>query len=209
MRKHFFTGLAILLPMVMTIMIVMFLVNFLTRPFEELVIDTLTYYGLARKGFLFLSSSQILYLLSKALILITIFLSLVFVGLLMRWIFMHYLVRWADRLLHKIPLVNKIYKAAQDVVKTLFSSDNPHFSQVVMVPFPTQHSLSIGFLTDEQPGGAHMGMHSVYVPATPNPMMGFLLLYPEAEITKLDMKVEDALKVVISCGVVMDPIRKK
>lgn len=209
MKKSFFTGIAILLPMILTIIIVMFMINFLTHPFEEFVMDTLSYYGLAKKGLFFLTSKQTLYVLSKALILITIFGIIVFVGFLMQWFVMHYLVRWTDKLMHKIPLVNKIYKAAQDVVKSIFGSDNPQFSQVVMVPFPNTHSMSIGFITDEKSAGAHKGLFSVFVPATPNPLMGFLMLYPVDDIVKLDMKVEEALKVVISCGVVMDPIRKK
>ena len=93
------------------------------------------------------------------------------------------------------------------MIKTLFTSKTNSFKQVVLIPFPQPDTYSIGLITrDEIPHLAGTLYHdsvAVFVPTTPNPTSGFLLMFKQADLTYLDMKVEDAFKMIISCGVII------
>ncbi len=117
------------------------------------------------------------------------------------------LVRWWEALLHRIPVVRSVYQSVKQISDTVFSPSGQAFRQAVLVQYPRQRSWTIGFLTGT-PGGeiaGHLGdeMVSLYVPTTPNPTSGFFLMVPKADVIELDMSVEDALKYLISMGVVV------
>jgi uncharacterized membrane protein len=211
MRKYFITGLVFLLPLAMTLAIVMFIVNFLTTPFVDIVKNILEYFDLLDKGFLFLSAQQVQVVVSKMIILVLIFFVTAALGALGRWFFFHYMLNLWDYVLHRIPLVSSIYKACQEVIKTLFESKTNSFKQVVMVPFPSKDTYSMGLLTGENlpwlHGKTETNIVSVFVPTTPNPTSGFMMMFEQKDIIYVDMKVEDALKYIISCGVVMSPLK--
>ncbi len=116
-----------------------------------------------------------------------------------------WLRQW-DSVIARIPIVKSIYSSVKQVSDTLFSSNGNAFRQAVMVQYPRAGSWTIAFVTG-QPGGEvarHLpGEHiSVYVPTTPNPTSGFFLMVPRAEVVELSMSVDEALKYVISMGVV-------
>ncbi|NGX42576.1 MAG: hypothetical protein K940chlam7_00856 [Chlamydiae bacterium] len=212
-KKYFFTGLALLLPVVITVLIINFFINLLTKPFQNVVEDILSYYGLLEKPILFFSATQVLHLTSKLLIIVTLIFITVFVGLLTRMMITRYFIHLGDYIIDKIPFINKIYKATQEVIKTLFSDEKQAFSQVVLVPFPHNKAYSLGMITREDipetSDREHQGLVSVFVPATPNPTMGYILLFKRNQLVFLDMKVEDALKTIISCGVIFNNNKKK
>jgi uncharacterized membrane protein len=119
------------------------------------------------------------------------------------------LVAWWEKLLARIPVVSSIYNSVKQVSDTLLSSSGVAFRQPLLVPYPHQGSWTIAFLTGE-PGGdvaKHLeGKHvSVYVPTTPNPTSGFFLIFPKDQVIELDMDVDEALKYIISMGVVTPP----
>jgi uncharacterized membrane protein len=119
-----------------------------------------------------------------------------------------WLRQW-DRLMGKIPIVKSIYNSVKQVSDTLFSTDGNAFREAVLVQYPRQGSWTIAFVTG-RPGGevaAHLpGEYvSVYVPTTPNPTSGFFLMMPRADVHELKMSVDEALKYVISMGVVAPP----
>jgi uncharacterized membrane protein len=123
------------------------------------------------------------------------------------------LVIWWERLLARIPVVNSIYNSVKQVSDTLFSSSGNAFRKALLVQYPRQGSWTIAFLTGT-PGGDvvnHLDGNyvSVYVPTTPNPTSGFFLMLPQNEVIELDMAVDEALKYIISMGVVAPPARKK
>ena len=119
------------------------------------------------------------------------------------------LVRWWEQLLARIPVVNSVYNSVKQVSDTLFSSSGEAFRKALLVPYPHANSLTIAFLTG-QPGG-DVANHlqgdyvSVYVPTTPNPTSGFFLMMPKDSVIELDMSVDEALKYIISMGVVAPP----
>lgn len=120
------------------------------------------------------------------------------------------LVRWWEGLLARIPVVNSIYKGVKQISDTLFSPNGQAFRKALLVQYPREGSWTIAFQTG-QPGG-DVANHltgefvSVYVPTTPNPTSGFFLMMPRAEVVELDMTVDDALKYIISMGVVAPPV---
>ncbi len=206
MKKHLITGVIILMPIVITIAVITFLVNFLTRPFMELVSGLLSQYHIINRGFLFLSPEKAIRYGSQLVILICIFLFIWGIGFLGKKYFVHWLLETVDELIQKVPFVNKVYKTTKEIINNLFSHDKHSFKQVVIVPFPGEGIYVIGFLTNEAPlscsVAAEKRLLSVFVPTTPNPTTGFLLMYEEAHIRCIDMKVETAIKYIVSCGLV-------
>lgn len=207
-KRYFFTGLALFLPAVLTIWIIVFFVNLLTRPFQNFFEEILRYYGLLDQPFLFFSSDQLLHLLSKGLVILILVIVTLAIGFLAKVFVINTITKLGDKVIHKIPIINGIYKATQEVVKTLLNEDRQSFSQVVFVPFPHQGAYSIGMVTrdclDEDSDEEHAGLLSVFVPATPNPTMGFMLFFRREQLIFVDMKVEDALRSIISCGVIFE-----
>jgi uncharacterized membrane protein len=119
-------------------------------------------------------------------------------------------LRQGSRVLSKIPIVKSIYSSVKQVSDTLFSSSGNAFREAVLVQYPRAGSWTIAFVTG-RPGG-ETALHlpgeylSVYVPTTPNPTSGFFLMVPRADVVVLQMSVDEALKYVISMGVVAPPL---
>jgi len=207
MKKFFITGLVILLPLAVTIAVVVFLVNFLTKPFIGFVSQFLSQTALKEIGFLFLTPEQVLLYGSKLIILIGLFLTTLILGFIARWFFFKALIKLSDAIIHKIPLVNKVYKTTQEIIRTLFASDKNSFKQVVMVPFPKDETYCLGLVSQESPKtcskAANSNLISVFVPTTPNPTTGFLLMLKKEDMIFIDMKTEDAIKYIVSCGVII------
>ncbi len=207
MKKHFITGLVILLPLVVTIAVVIFLVNFLTEPFIGIVSAILSKLNIINRGFLFLSPEQVLRYGSKIIILILLFLITVCLGMITRWFLINAFFRLGDRILHRIPVVNTVYKTTQDIIRTLFVSDKNSFKQVVMVPFPRADIFVIGLVARDSPKICSQAIGedlvSVLVPTTPNPTTGFLMMFKRSDIIPIDMRPEDAIKYIVSCGVIV------
>ena len=206
MKKYFITGLVILLPLAVTIAIVLCIVNFLTKPFIGIVSGFLKGFGILSKGFFLLTQEQVVLYGSKLLILICLFLFTLILGVIARWFFFKSLLNLSDKILHKIPLVNKVYKTTQEIIKTIFVTDKSSFKQVVMVPFPKPGTYVMGLISRESPKACSeksgTDLYSVLIPTTPNPTTGFLLMYKQEEIIFLDLKPEHAIKYIVSCGVI-------
>ena len=207
MRKYFITGLVILLPLAVTIAVVFFVVNFLTKPFIGFVSQFLSKTAIKEIGFLFFSPEQVLLYGSKLIILIGLFLFTLILGLIARWFLFKTLIKISDTIIHRIPLVNKVYKTTQEIIRTLFASDKNSFKQVVMAPFPNKKTYSLGLVSRDSPKTCQKALNSdlvsVFVPTTPNPTTGFLLMFRKEDLIFIDMKTEDAIKYIVSCGVII------
>ena len=123
------------------------------------------------------------------------------------------LVSWWEQLLARIPVVSSIYNSVKQVSDTLFSSSGNAFRKALLIQYPREGTWTIAFLTGK-PGG-DVSNHlkgdfvSVYVPTTPNPTSGFFLMLPKSDVIELDMAVDEALKYIISIGVVAPPSKRK
>jgi uncharacterized membrane protein len=133
--------------------------------------------------------------------------AMLLTGLFVTHIFGQWWFRQWDGLLNRIPIVKSIYSSVKQVSDTLFSTSGNAFREAVLVQYPRQGAWTIAFVTGK-PGGEvahHLAGDwvSVYVPTTPNPTSGFFLMMPRSEVVALDMSVDQALKYVISMGVVV------
>ncbi len=124
-------------------------------------------------------------------------------------------LRQSDRLISRIPIVKSIYNSVKQVSDTLFSTNGNAFREAVLVQYPRHGSWTIAFVTGRPGGEVADQLHaqpgqaseyvSVYVPTTPNPTSGFFLMMPRSDVLTLTMSVDEALKYVISMGVVGPP----
>jgi uncharacterized membrane protein len=115
------------------------------------------------------------------------------------------MIDWTDRVLMQVPLLNKFYGAIKQVNEA-FAGNKSSFKTVVLVEFPGPGHYSVGFITNETQGElqqtAGKNLVSVFIPTTPNPTSGFLILVPEEKLTKLDMSVTEAIKYIVSLGAI-------
>ncbi len=128
-------------------------------------------------------------------------------GVFVTNVFGQWWVRQWDRMMNRIPIVKSIYSSVKQVSDTLFSTGGNAFRETVLVQYPREGSWTVAFVTGK-PGGeveSHLGTDwvSVYVPTTPNPTSGFFLMMKRSDVVPLAMSVDQALKYVISMGVVV------
>lgn len=195
-RANFYTGLAIVLPAVISVAIMKWLfgtVANITDPLLFFVPDRWTHQP---EGPLYWWWS--LFALCLAIVLISL------IGRMARHYIGRKLILMVDTGILRVPVLNKIYGAIKQVNEALTSSNKTSFKQVVLVRFPGQQIHAVGFLTGPQPAEVNRKLHdnlvSVFVPTTPNPTGGFVLLVPEAQITRLEMSVADGVKYILSLG---------
>ena len=194
-KRYFITGLLIWVPLVITGWVLSLIVSTLDQSLRLLPtsIHPQTLLGFAVPG-----AGAVLTLV---MILLTGLLAANFIG--------QKLVVWWEKLLARIPVVNSVYNSVKQVSDTLFSSSGNAFRKALLVQYPREGSWTIAFLTGK-PGGDvvnHLDGDyvSVYVPTTPNPTSGFFLMMPRHDVVELDMTVDEALKYIISMGVVAPP----
>jgi uncharacterized membrane protein len=195
MRKYFITGLLVLVPLVITLWVLNLIVGTLDQSLlllppqwrPELLL------GINLPG--------VGTILTLVIIFITGVVTRNFIGnrLLMLW----------ELLLQRIPVVNSIYSSVKQVSDTLFSSSGNAFRKALLVQYPREGVWTIAFQTGV-PGGDvknHLSGDyvSVYVPTTPNPTSGFFLMLKKEDTIELNMSVDEALKYIVSMGVVAPP----
>ena len=192
MRKYFVTGLLILVPLAITLWVLNLIVGTMDQSLLLLPVSWRpeAVFGFAIPG------------LGTILTLLIIFLT----GLATRNFVGKRVVGWWEAVLRRIPVFNTIYSSVKQVSDTLFSSSGNAFRKALLVQYPRQGSWTIAFLTGV-PGGDvrnHLvgDYVSLYVPTTPNPTSGFFLMVPRADTIELDMSVDEALKYIVSMGVV-------
>lgn len=204
MKKHFMIGFIFLLPTLLTLIILQFFVNLFTAPFLEPVQKILEQFENFEHSFLFL----IISFLVKVFILITLFFFIILIGLLAEFIIGEAVFEIGDYILHRIPYINRIYKTSQEIVQTIFSSSLQSFSQVVLVPFPNATQRTIGLLphSSSRRIASKENLNDpipIFVLTCPNLIAGFILNFKAEEILFLEMSVEEAIKMMVSCGAVM------
>jgi len=194
-KRYFITGLLIWVPLVITGWVLSLIISTLDQSLR-LLPQSVHPENLV--GFPIPGAGAVLTL---AMILLTGLLAANFIG--------QKLVLWWEKLLTSIPVVNSVYNSVKQVSDTLFSPNGNAFRKAILVRYPHQNSWTIAFLTG-RPGGDvvnHLDGEyvSVYVPTTPNPTSGFFLMMPTKDVVELEMTVDEALKYIISMGVVAPP----
>jgi len=141
---------------------------------------------------------------------IVMFAGIILTGMFASNIAGQWALRQGAKILHQIPIVKSIYSSVKQVSDTLFSSSGNAFREAVLVQYPREGSWTIAFVTGRPGGEAAEHLHgdylSLYVPTTPNPTSGFFLMVPRQDVIELGMSVDEALKYIISMGVVAPPV---
>ena len=192
MKRYFITGLLIWVPLGLTAWVLKFLIGTMDQSLL-LLPDSLQpehLLGMNIPG------------IGTVLTLLVVFIT----GLMTANIIGQTLVSFWEGVLWRIPVVKSIYWGIKQVSDTIFSSQGEAFRKALLVQYPREGAWTIAFMTG-QPGGDvvnHLkGEYiSVYVPTTPNPTSGFFLMMPKSDVIELDMSVDEALKYIISMGVV-------
>lgn len=203
MKKYILAGLLVWLPLGITIWVLSWLLGVLDGVFAALL--SVSQAVLPASAFASIEQLRHVPGLGVAVMLVGLLLTGVFAA---NFVGQWWLRQW-DRILQNIPIVKSIYSSVKQVSDTLFSSSGNAFREAVLVQYPRQGSWTIAFVTGK-PGGEVAGrlpgeMVSVYVPTTPNPTSGFFLMMPREDVHVLNMSVDEALKYVISMGVVAPP----
>ncbi|MBS0543775.1 MAG: DUF502 domain-containing protein [Proteobacteria bacterium] len=198
MKKYFITGLLIWIPLAITFMVLAWIVGTLDQ------IILLLPNGLHPREIFGFNVPGLGVLLTLFIVFST--------GLIAANVLGQKVVQIWEAMLSRIPVVKSIYYSVKQVSDTLFSSNGQAFRKALLVQYPREGSWTIAFLTGK-PGGDtanHLegDFVSVYVPTTPNPTSGFFLMMPVKDVIELDMSVDEALKYIISMGVVAPPLRK-
>lgn len=193
MRKYLIAGLLVWMPLGITFLVVKAIVGFLDK---TLLLLPVQYQPQALIGF---DIPGLGVLLAVILVLTT---GMIVANLLGR----RMIAAW-ESLLARIPLVRNLYAGVKQIVEAVLATDGKSFSKVLLVEYPRKGVWSLAFLTSKSLGEVQekteKDVVSVFIPTTPNPTSGFVLMVPEHEVIELNMTVEEGLKMIISMGVVV------
>jgi uncharacterized membrane protein len=188
LRRYFFTGLIVILPVAISVFILWRLFFALDRvlgPFIE------QYLGRSIPG----------------VGLVALVALIIMVGAIASNFIGRRLIRAGERLVNRIPLVRWIYRTTKQLFSTLFHERSTSFRKVVLIDFPYKGIYALAFQTSDSGGimeeAVGKRLVTVYLPTTPNPTSGYLLLVPEDDVVPLAMSVDDGLRLVISAGALM------
>jgi uncharacterized membrane protein len=193
LRRYLLSGLLVWIPIWVTFLLVRFLVHFLNNAYNSMPVKfhLVNLIGVKIPGIGIIFTLLLLFL----------------TGVVAANFFGKKIVGLWDKLIGKIPLVRSIYSAVKQVLDTMFSSDGKAFRKVLLVEYPRKGLWSIAFQTGA--GGKEVNkligdddVVTIFIPTTPNPTSGFLMMVPRKDVHELDMPVDQALKFVISLGVV-------
>jgi uncharacterized membrane protein len=191
-KKYLITGLLIWIPLVITIWVLKVIVDMLDQSLLLLPEHWRPDYWI---GIHIPGLGSILTLL-----------IVLFTGLFATNFFGAQLVELWHEVLHRIPVVNSIYSSVKQISDTLFSSSGQAFRKALLVQWPHEGAWTIAFMTGVPGGGVAKHVPpdcvSVYVPTTPNPTGGYFVIVARKDVIELDMTVDQALKYIISMGVV-------
>lgn len=190
LKTYFITGIVVLLPLAASFYVLAYLFKILDG----------------------MSADVISIALGKRIpglgVVLTLFIVLL-VGFLATNIIGRTLIGISEKIMYRIPIARSIYRTVKQIVDSFYQGDKKSFKKVVLVEYPRRDMYSLGFLTGDTKGEAHYKtgeeLLSVFIPTTPNPTSGYLLLVPRRDVIILEMSVEDGLKKIISGGVVVPP----
>lgn len=201
-RNAFFTGIIVVLPLGVTLIVISFLLERIGTPASNFF-----FWFLDREW----RGLPAIELLLKSISLLVVFSIITLLGYSSRLFLGKWIFHRMERLLDRVPFINTVYRTVKQIVDTFSQQQNAVFQRVVLIEYPRVGCYVIGFLTGDSKGevqdatGSHLV--NVFIPTTPNPTSGFLLMLPEQDIHPLKMSITDGMKLIISGGaVVPDPL---
>ena len=201
-RSFFFTGFLVTAPILITLYVTWIVITFIDSKVADLLpeyLDFRTAFPYQIPGF--------------GLLIVIIFITIV--GALTPGIIGRTLLKTGERIVSKMPIVRSIYSALKQIMETIMSTNSNSFREVVLVEYPRKGIWVIGFVTGDTKGEVQKLLKNknqlinIFIPTTPNPTSGFLLFVPKKDLLYLKMSVEQAVKLVISGGIVAPKINSK
>ena len=190
-KNYFLTGVLVSAPVFITFWIVYSLVNF----FDQLITPLIPFY---------INPNYYLPRDVPGLGLIILVTLLVFIGFITASFFGSFIIKKTESLISKIPLIKVFYKTIKQIIETIFKNNSNAFRDVVLLEYPRKGVWVLGFTTGEVKGVVakkiSQQLINVFVPTTPNPTSGFLLMVPKKELIYLDVSFEQASKFIVSAG---------
>lgn len=208
LRGNFFTGLLVLMPLVLTLWIFKSLIFSLDAFMQSLIpLEYIQKVTLRYESPLFQSLTGETTI--PGLGLLMGFITIVLVGMFAKNVIGKRLFGWGDRLLNKTPLIRSIYSSIKQITNTISNTSSASFREVVLVEYPRKGCWVVAFVSGNTTVSVKKKLTdtnedfiNVFVPTTPNPTSGFLIFISRSSVKKLDMSVEQGLKLVISAGIV-------
>ncbi|MDX9867763.1 MAG: DUF502 domain-containing protein [Kiritimatiellia bacterium] len=185
LQTRMVSGLLVLIPLAITLFVLNVFLNSLTAFARPLL-----------KPLLGVLPDSVLTLIALILTVLLIYLT----GLVTTHIVGRRLILFGERLLLRLPVVKTVYAASKQVVETFSSHQTSSFQAVVLVEFPRREALVIGFVTGTLLAPDNRLLYRVFIPTTPNPTSGFLLLLPAKDVQFTDISIEDGIKMAVSGG---------
>ena len=193
LRRWFFAGLLVSAPILLTVYITWLLVNIIDGYATSLLPSNLnpqTYFSFPLPGIGIVIGGVVI----------------IFIGFLTTNFFGSTMIRVGEKLLGRLPVIRSVYGATKQIMETVMASQSDAFREVVLIEYPRRGIWAIGFVTGTTKGEVQNmsseNLINVFVPTTPNPTSGFLLFFPREDTISLDMGVEEAVKMVVSGGIV-------
>lgn len=200
LRNAFVTGLFLLAPVGVCVFVIKFLLDNIGNPAGNV------FFGWMSNGQRNLPLANVLLPFVAILIVVTLITAL---GYASHYFFGRWLLRRAEMLILRVPILNQVYRTTKQIVDTFHSQEKEGFDKVVLIEFPRAGVYTIGFITKTAEGEvrARTGgdFVNVFVPTTPMPTNGFLVICRESELIRLDMSVGDGMKLLISGGAIAPP----
>ena len=203
-RGYFIAGVLVTAPITITIWFTLGIINFVDTRVERLIpphYNPENYLPISLPG----------------LGVIAMVLSLIIIGMLATNFLGRFFVRIGENILDRLPIVRSLYGATKQIFETVFANQSEAFREVVMIEYPRKDMWVLGFLTGTSKGEIQEKTEdtvvNIFVPTTPNPTSGFLLFVPKKDIIRLNMSIEQGIKLIVSGGIVtpekMEKIQKK
>ncbi|MBU1853880.1 MAG: DUF502 domain-containing protein [Candidatus Omnitrophica bacterium] len=201
-RSSFFTGALIIIPLVLTSWVLYFIIDKLNLLLLEPIMNILENWVPAPN----------IEILTKIAVFFLLLVLLTLIGLAARLIVLRNIFGFGEKILYRVPMINIIYKTIKEISSAFFLQKNTIFQQVVLLEYPRKGLYQLGFVISEARGEIQQKSKdtilNIFVPTTPNPTSGMLVLVPQEEIIPLNMSVADGMKMVISGGAVTPQICK-
>ncbi len=198
LRNAFLSGIILLAPVAITVYVIKLLIEAIGAPTSKIF-----FFFAPPEVFDQTVLSVTLNILSTLLVLVLV----TFLGWLSQYFLGRLVVRMAESVLNNVPVVNRVYSTVKQIIDTFSSERRAVFQKVVLIEFPRKGLHSLGFLTGEGKGEVKIRsgkeISNVFLPTTPNPTSGFLIMTPTEELIQLDMSIGDGMKFIISGGAVV------
>jgi uncharacterized membrane protein len=199
MKKYFMTGLMMLLPVIITFWIIFFLIRLFTAPALDLLEGLIQYSPYLTA--LFQKYPTLLRTAAHLLILACFALLLYLVGRYGRRYFVRAFLHAGGRTIQRLPFVGQLYGMSREVLQNLQATSTSSFHHVALLRFPQDQSWAVVLVAQDAPPPFPPNLVTVFPASTPNPTNGYPILVPRDQLTFVDMSVEEALRFVISLGV--------